>query len=279
MLRPAERRSAGGDHGRLDSPIRGKVRVQTYPVEERGGLVWVYMGMAEPPPVEDHVPEQFLDPDAVVCGRIHRAAGQLALRGGEQLRRRARELPAPLRGGPQLLPQDARLVAPERNRRRGGWLTVQRHALGLEAEYPGLGKYPPPRFWRRIRTKNRLSICLPGIVRLKYEGYKHYSFLWLEPVDRSHYRLQFYVTRARGLEAVRFRMDYELYIKPFHHIQFNNQDTRIVALLPVRPERLYRPDITITAWRKLCEHARGEQPTTTSIEAQLQELQPVTSTQ
>jgi hypothetical protein len=104
--------------------------------------------------------------------------------------------------------------------------------------------------------------------------------LWLEPVDKSHYRLlQFYVTRARGLEAVRFRLDYELYIKPFHHIQFNNQDTRIVALLPeTAPERLYRPDVTITAWRKLCEHARGEQPTAASIEAQLQELQPVTST-
>jgi hypothetical protein len=24
------------------------------------------------------------------------------------------------------------------------------------------------------------------------------------------------------------------------------------------PERLYRPDASITAWRRLCEHARGE---------------------
>jgi nitrite reductase/ring-hydroxylating ferredoxin subunit len=264
-----------------DSPIRGKVRVQTYPVEERGGLIWVYMGDGNPPPVEDDVPEQFLDPDAVVCGRITvqrgnwRYAAENSFDAGHAnyLHRYGavhsffRKMPA--------------WSHPTVTADEGGWLTVQRHALGLEAEYPGLGKYPPPRFWRRIRTKNRLSIRLPGIVRLKYEGYKHYSYLWLEPVDKSHYRLlQFYVTRARGLEALRFRLDYELYIKPFHHIQFNNQDTRIVALLPeTAPERLYRPDVTITAWRKLCEHARGEAPAAASIEAQIQDLQPDASSE
>jgi phenylpropionate dioxygenase-like ring-hydroxylating dioxygenase large terminal subunit len=31
-----------------DSPICGKVRVRTYPVEERAGLVWVWMGVAAP---------------------------------------------------------------------------------------------------------------------------------------------------------------------------------------------------------------------------------------
>jgi hypothetical protein len=156
-----------------------------------------------------------------------------------------------------------------------GWLTVQRHASGLEAEYAGLGTYPPRQFWRHIRTKNRLSIRLPGIVRLKYEGFKHYSFLWLEPVDADHYRLlQFYVTRAQGLEAARFRLHYALYIKPFHHIQFNNQDTRIVALMPeTAPERLYRPDVSITAWRKLCEHARGELPSAVPLATEIQALQ------
>jgi nitrite reductase/ring-hydroxylating ferredoxin subunit len=54
-----------------DSPICGKVRVRTYPVEERAGLVWVWMGVEAPTvPVEADIPEEFLGPDTVVVGRI-----------------------------------------------------------------------------------------------------------------------------------------------------------------------------------------------------------------
>ena len=42
-------------------------------------------------------------------------------------------------------------------------------------------------------------------------------------------------------------------------MQFNNQDAWMVELMPESgPERLYRPDASITGWRKLCESARGE---------------------
>ena len=36
-----------------DSPIVGKVGVRTYPVEERKGLVWVYIGDGEVPRLEE----------------------------------------------------------------------------------------------------------------------------------------------------------------------------------------------------------------------------------
>ena len=39
-----------------DSPICGKVAVRTYPVEERIGLVFVYIGDGDPPPVESDIP-------------------------------------------------------------------------------------------------------------------------------------------------------------------------------------------------------------------------------
>ena len=39
-----------------DSPICGKVRVRTYPVEERLGLIWIYVGDIEPPPIEQDIP-------------------------------------------------------------------------------------------------------------------------------------------------------------------------------------------------------------------------------
>src|SRR6516162_6197211 len=48
-----------------DSPIVGKARVKTYPIEERQGLIWVFIGDGQPPPLEDDLSEEFLRPDAV----------------------------------------------------------------------------------------------------------------------------------------------------------------------------------------------------------------------
>lgn len=39
-----------------DSPACGKVKARSYPVEEMGGIVWVYMGEKTPQPVLDSVP-------------------------------------------------------------------------------------------------------------------------------------------------------------------------------------------------------------------------------
>src|SRR5262245_446653 len=53
-----------------DSPICGKasVRVSSYPVEERAGLVWVYVGDEAAPPVEADIPSGLLEPGLVVEG-------------------------------------------------------------------------------------------------------------------------------------------------------------------------------------------------------------------
>src|SRR5687768_5517715 len=46
-----------------DSPAVGRYSVKTYPVEERGGIVFVYMGEGTPPPLEDEIPEEVIAPD------------------------------------------------------------------------------------------------------------------------------------------------------------------------------------------------------------------------
>src|SRR5256885_16001244 len=53
-----------------DSPICGKVNVATYPVDERVGVIWVYVGEQPAPPVETDIPEELLRPDAVVEGLV-----------------------------------------------------------------------------------------------------------------------------------------------------------------------------------------------------------------
>ena len=78
-------------------------------------------------------------------------------------------------------------------------------------------------------------------------------------MDKDHYRmLQFYVKHTRGLAAASFRLRYLFWSKWVHHVQFNNQDAWMVELTPDRPPSLlYRPDVAIMSWRKLCEQARG----------------------
>jgi hypothetical protein len=44
------------------------------------------------------------------------------------------------------------------------------------------------------------------------------------------------------------------------HTQFNDQDAAMVETMDIPPERLYRPDVSIIAWRKMCEHPRGTEP-------------------
>ena len=58
-----------------DSPICGKVRIRTYPVEERIGIVWVYIGDLDPPPVEADIPEELLT-------RPHTKGGRISIREG-----------------------------------------------------------------------------------------------------------------------------------------------------------------------------------------------------
>jgi len=43
------------------------------------------------------------------------------------------------------------------------------------------------------------------------------------------------------------------------HALADNQDSRMVRAMPeTEPAPLYRPDVSIAAWRWLCEEARGE---------------------
>jgi phenylpropionate dioxygenase-like ring-hydroxylating dioxygenase large terminal subunit len=54
-----------------ESPICGRLKVRTYPIEQRLGLVWVYIGDTQDgyPPVERDIPAELLENDLVIGGR------------------------------------------------------------------------------------------------------------------------------------------------------------------------------------------------------------------
>jgi hypothetical protein len=91
---------------------------------------------------------------------------------------------------------------------------------------------------------------------VKYKGWWSYEFY--VPVDAEHH-IAFLIaaTWARGMNRLLFRARYWSYIRWVYHRWFNAQDVWAVERTHIPPERLYRPDVSITAWRRLChEHAR-----------------------
>src|SRR5262249_30708127 len=122
--------------------------------------------------------------------------------------------------------------------------------------------------WQRS-GRVKVAVRMPGSSQITYPDYVHYT--WFEAVDSDHHRYyQFLVRHETGPKAALFRLRYWLYRRWIFHVQFNNQDARMVELMPeTAPERLFRPDASITAWRRLCEHARGEAPPDASLEQQL----------
>jgi hypothetical protein len=100
------------------------------------------------------------------------------------------------------------------------------------------------------------SIRLPATLRVHYGEWAHYEWYVPTTADRHRY-VQVAAKLTSGLDAVTFRLRYAAYIRWVFHKRFNDQDASMVETMSIPPERLYRPDVSIIAWRRLCETARG----------------------
>jgi phenylpropionate dioxygenase-like ring-hydroxylating dioxygenase large terminal subunit len=243
-----------------DSPICGKVRARTYPVEERAGLVWVWMGDGPPMvPVESDIPEEMLEPNAVVCGRITERPGnwRLAAENGYD----EAHVTFLHRYGALVTTFDrmpAAMITHHGGNVEGPWLWRTPDLVIPEGDYPGLGRWPKPSFWKRRRARAKIAIRLPCAMVIQRPGTANYA--WWEPVDEHTNRyVQLWLDHGSGVKALWSRLQYWLYRRWLWHIQFSNQDGEMIKLMPWSgPERLFRPDASIIAWRRLCEQARGE---------------------
>jgi nitrite reductase/ring-hydroxylating ferredoxin subunit len=258
-----------------ESPICGKVSVATYPVEERLGLLWVYIGTPAPgeapPPVERDIPAELVDNHYVLGGRtdIRRGNWRFAAENGFD------------EGHAKYLHNTAlwRLfkVMPTWNITRvlehNGWLVRVQDELHWEAEFPGVGTFTNKRWWKRIPLPDHpgkngdanpviaamdipgfVSIRMPGLLRVAYPQFIHYE--WYVPVDAEHVRyVQLMVQFETGAKGLAFRAKYLSAFRWLFHGQFTRQDAWMVDVTDAPPERLYRPDLSITAWRRYVEQA------------------------
>jgi phenylpropionate dioxygenase-like ring-hydroxylating dioxygenase large terminal subunit len=251
-----------------DSPICGKasVRVKTYPVEERAGVIWVYIGDGEPlVPVEEDIPEEILRPNAVVLTLFENRVGnwryglENAMDEGhaKYLHRRAlwslfSAFPAWTKGVRMEPSEDGR------------YLMRKREKSIMSDIYPRIGTWPPRQDpWRSPKRGPSISLGgrLPCICRVEQPGgWTDYEIF--VPIDEAHYRATFLTVRwTSGLDALKWRLRYWTYIRPIYYGLLNRaEDQWMIAQMNIPPERLYRPDVSVTGWRKWCDEKARRAP-------------------
>jgi phenylpropionate dioxygenase-like ring-hydroxylating dioxygenase large terminal subunit len=244
-----------------DSPICGKVRVKTYPVEERAGLVWVYVGDGEPPPVEEDIPRELLRPDAAIEGRftVRRGNWRYAAENGiDESHPRYLHRNSLMTFFKRLPCWTRTKIVPVEDGKWEAYVPTEVHA---DAEFPGLGLWPPKAWWRQNRPGGpRVAIRLPCMLRVS-QPYGWSNYAWYVPMDADrHLYLQLVVKFTNPLGALRFKLQYWLHIRWVFNVLFNNQDGILLAAMDSPPERLFRPDLSIVAWRRMVERARGGPP-------------------
>jgi phenylpropionate dioxygenase-like ring-hydroxylating dioxygenase large terminal subunit len=259
-----------------ESPICGKVTVQTYETTERLGLVWVYIPISteRAMPIESQLPEDLTGNSLVLGGRIEPRFGnwRFACENGFD------------EGHAKYLHRTSlwRLFKPmpawnvTRVVQQGRWIFRVQDEVYWEADFPGVGKWTNKRWWKKnppigafnigntgpaarvnpvIESQNfpgYASVAMPGILRIVYPNFIHYEFY--VPVDANNHRyVGVMVNFAEGIQALKFYVKYLGAIRWLFHGQFSSQDARMVAATDAPPERLYRPDISLTAWRRLAE--------------------------
>lgn len=246
-----------------DSHVPGKVRVKAYPTEERFGVVWAYLGDGEPPPLEKDLPPELRErnilfqflfedwacdwrnvtenyPDMLHAVFVHRTAPEMVF---------------------QKIPAWGKLVLRSLPDSKG--LFCQGPGLAMQADYPGLGKFPRRWWWRVLSRRTAAGVGaevrMPGYIvlprrREPYFGFSFTGWQWPIPIDENHTRiLEATITYPkRPADKLFYRLWWHAYYKYIHRWYFTYQDRRLMEAQNYRdPESLCATDAGVTLWRRL----------------------------
>ncbi|MER7928756.1 Rieske 2Fe-2S domain-containing protein [Streptomyces sp. NPDC096057] len=261
--------------------LTGKLSVRTYAVEERLGMVWVYIPVAEeaPHPIDEQLPEELVSNAFVMGGRFDPRGGnwRFACENGfdeghaKYLHRTAlwRLLkPMPTWNITRIVP-------------KGRWIYRVQDEVYWEADFPGVGRWTNKRWWMKQPPEGTFnlgntgkadtvdpviesqdfpgfaSLSMPGMLRIAYPTFMHYEFY--VPIDAdNHMYVGVMVNFKQGWDTLRFYAKYLAAIRWLFHGQFSGQDAWMVDVTDAPPEKLYRPDVSLTAWRNLSEEEYGK---------------------
>lgn len=258
-----------------DSKLPGKVRARSYPVKDRWGIVWVFMGDIDPPPpLEEDVPdEHFTDKKYMLSVQTWNHNW----RDGMENTADASHAPILHKNALifffRLMPIFWNGVGVVETH-NGKGIGLYPKAVGpYEAVYPGLGKYSNRRPWKIIRRRQRYkkntgeeessqnkSVFVRSEVRLPCWRINNLSPDWYAlatvPIDEQQSRYFIFTFRdIKGLRLVLFKIKYYLWQHWVRDRQFIGQDRRVLERLKPVSEKLYKHDVGVIKWRQLAARA------------------------
>jgi len=265
-----------------DSKICGKLNVQTYAIEERLGLVWVYIPIAnEPAPsIDDQLPRELVENKGIVGGRIQPREGNWRFaceNGFDEGHAKYLHRTALWRLFKPMPTWNITSIVPE-----GRWIYRVQEEVYWEAEFPGVGTWTNKRWWKKKPDETQISqignvgagldvnpviaaqnfpgfasLSMPGVLRIAYPKFIHYEFY--VPVDEDNHKyVGLMVNFVSGAAKLGFYAKYLGAIRWLFHGQFSGQDAWMVEVTDAPPEKLYRPDVSLTTWRNLAEEEYAE---------------------
>ena len=267
-----------------NSVMPPKVKMKSYPVEDRVGVVWVWVGDTAPVPIEEDLPIAMNVPgvvnmvhftkvwntnwsllydnfiDGLHAPYLHRLSPQHFFR---KLAFRAVD------GKPNFnfVEHDDKIL--ELAHTRVAQRPTRTEGLVYDVEFPGLGKFPRTRWWRfrgpkRSPKENFVPGIPPGSFLLGLPGYIHtvhkdlYFTQFIIPVDRYHlYSMCALTGPIHGLRKLAWRFYYRIFSVTHDQI-FIGQDHRLLRYSTFGLDRLSPMDEDIVYWRKFgVGNARG----------------------
>ena len=245
-----------------ESKIVGKVHAKAYPTKERFGVVWAFLGEGKPPELDEDLPPELLEsnievqwkflnwscnwrtftenaPDMLHAYFVHRNSFNLFF---------------------QRIPACGRMAAVE-PLPDGKGIRVARSPISMQAEYPGLGRFPRHNWWRILKGTSGGQIRwgyirMPGhIVTPGADPYLKLRLVNIQfplPIDEQHTRiLNVNITYPRSnLHRLALKLWYRTWYLPWH-LQFLNQDRRLIESQIERyPEKLSASDTGVIQWRR-----------------------------
>jgi nitrite reductase/ring-hydroxylating ferredoxin subunit len=268
-----------------NSTMPPKVKIKAYPVEERLGVVWVWIGDMDPVALEEDLPLAMKAPgvvsiihftrvwktnwaplfdnfiDGLHAPYLHRLAPQYFFR---KLAFRAVD------GQPhfQFVEHNNGKIL-ELAHARGAQRPESETGLVYDMEFPGLGVFPRTRWWRfrgpKMRPKeNFIPGIPPGSFLLGLPTYVHtvhkdlYYTQFIIPIDRYHlYNMCALTGRLHGLRKLRWRLYHKIFSINHDRI-FVGQDLQVLRYSTFGRERLSPLDQDVIYWRRFAtRNARG----------------------
>lgn len=242
------------------------IRVPGREVREYRGILWVWVGNGAAVPLEEDVPEEFLDPKVLIFTEVRdwpvnwRPLMENAIDGHAPYVHRDS-----IEGLLTTIGPLGQKLTPTLTYGGRGIALIKETSPPMQQDYPGLGRFPKRflrKYWLWLFRPNwkkgtftgkpyTQEIVLPGMTRIAYPD--HLYIRWGVPIDENSVR-NFYWHFVKGpfLSKAWFCLRYYCFRRWARNTNLSEQDRGIVASQDFgAPEKLSWTDAVIVGWRKM----------------------------